>query len=250
MGKDVLHNGWPNRETDEAAVVFFNDNNRLEYVREKLFKGKYISVNQAANMIRNIELNCGESDQICIRSILEDNLKTHQKRFPDNVPASRYKAILRDIAAHFDYIEPSLEDQAQTTADSTQKTADSFQKVADGLKARECPDCGYMQFTVYSSTLDSCRVCGQLVDRKPSHPFDDDDSPKEIKIIMKVETKHFVNDKDIAQMTLEEKTSLIKNTEDKITELCEVKVTSKMIKKEITKLELFLRQAVDLFDAN
>ena len=246
--KPVSHyDGWPNKETEEAAIVFFNDSNRLEYVREKLMKGKHISVDQAANMIRNIELSCGDSDQICIRSILEDNVRTHQQRFADNIPASRYKTILHDIAASFDYIiEPSLEDQAQAIADHTQKAADSFQKVADGLKRKECPDCGCTQFKLYSSTLDSCINCSQLVGHNPSHPIDD--SPMEIKSIMKIETKHYVNDIDIATMTIDQKVALIKKTEDQIDELKKVKTESQMVRNEIAKLSKFLIEAVVLFD--
>ena len=72
--------------------------------------------------------------------------------------------------------------------------------------------------------------------------------PEIKEIIMKVETKYFVNGRNINLMTLEEKIDLIKTTEDKIADLEKVEVTSKMIKKEITTLGLFLREAVELFD--
>lgn len=198
------YNGWPNRETDEAALVLFNDRSLLDVITDALIISTHARIPAAVKVIRRIPLSCGDSAKVCVRSILEQWCQ--QSRSNQEMTVSHFRIVLSELQ-QYDYIEPSLVDQAQAIADHVYNAAESFQAVADGLKPEQ-----------------------------------------EITQIMKIETKHFVNDQDIARLTLEEKVALIKNTEDKIAELQAIKTKSKMVSAEIIKLQAFLEKAVALFD--
>ena len=71
---------------------------------------------------------------------------------------------------------------------------------------------------------------------------------QEIKL-MKVQTIHYVNDKDISTYSVDQQVTLIATTEARIAELKSVKAKSKVITAEIAKLQDMLKAAVELFDS-
>ena len=72
-------------------------------------------------------------------------------------------------------------------------------------------------------------------------------SPKEA-IIMKVETKHFVNGQEVNTYDADSQAALILNTEKEIEKLKAVKTPTKAIAAKINELEKFLTDAVETFN--
>jgi len=207
--KGGCYNGWPNRETDEAALVFFNDAQMLREADEYLVDAMHASVHQSAQLIKRIKINSGLSTQICVHSILKQYAV--DRLHDTDISSARYHAIVKDLESQFPQKKPSARARAQAIADHSENRS----KITSAL-------------TVSAN--------------ENSNP-----APQEIKI-MKVETKHFVNGQDINSMSLEEKVQLIKVTEDKIADLEAVKTESKMVTAEIEKLKKFLADVVSLFD--
>lgn len=71
---------------------------------------------------------------------------------------------------------------------------------------------------------------------------------KEDKIMMKIETKHFVNSTDVKHMTTEDKLQLINDTEGQIRHLDNIGVKSKLVAAELKKAVDFLADITELFD--
>jgi hypothetical protein len=71
---------------------------------------------------------------------------------------------------------------------------------------------------------------------------------KEKEFMMKLETKHYVNDKELSSMSTEERIQVLADTEAHINKLKEVRVKSKLVDAEIEKAQTFLDNAVKLFD--
>ena len=72
---------------------------------------------------------------------------------------------------------------------------------------------------------------------------------KEDKIMMKIETKHFVNGIDIVAFSTEQKIELIAETEGQLRHLDNIEIKSKMVAAELAKTEEFLVNINQLFDA-
>ena len=207
--KGGYYNGWPNRETDEAATVFFNNVKKLNVAKCYLVDAVHVDVVRSASAIGS-----SFGSEVCVHSILKQY--TVDRLRDKDISSERYHAIINDIGENFKQRKPTLRARAQA--------------IADYSNAGHLRDA--TSFIEGSALLPPVTIPVQ----------------QEIKSIMKIETKHFVNEQDITTMSIEEKLQLIKNTEDKINELQAITTKSKMVTAETKKLQDFLTKAVELFD--
>jgi len=64
-----------------------------------------------------------------------------------------------------------------------------------------------------------------------------------------VDTKHFVNGRDVATFSTSERIALIHKTEQELADLCKITSTSALVQAEIAKKQEFLDAIVEQFDA-
>lgn len=207
------YDGWVNAATAEAAMVFFNDSSMIKRINAELIGRVYANVKNASGIIRSADINsCHNRQEICTRAILEKWITEEQVNH--DVTDSRFKAVMDDLGSHFDFIDPSLEDQAQNIA------------------AERFPE--HRKF-----------VASLLL--KPE--MENQNIMSESQVISRVSTKNYINGADVANLDTNTKVGFIKATEDQIADLEKVKTPSKMVAKEIASLKENLKKAVELFDA-
>lgn len=109
---------------------------------------------------------------------------------------------------------------------------------------------GEKEITYEDQNRISVALLGSVLYVKHKKLTQQPEEKKENKIMMKIETKHFVNDVNVTALSTEDKIKLISETETQIRQLNSVATKSKLVAAEIAKAEVFLQKVNELFDSN